>query len=117
MITGLRKSIPETLDGTEYKTRTNEILKMINLKKNEILKELNEIAVEYGFRYTPTEQGLLSIPLKGDTPISEEEYQNLSAEEIEKVMERYNELHLQTMDEMNQLRETNDELERKIKRT
>lgn len=115
MITGLRKSIPETLDGTEYKTRTNEILKMINLKKNEILKELNEIAVEYGFRYTPTEQGLLSIPLKGDTPISEEEYQNLSAEEIEKVMERYNELHLQTMDEMNQLRETNDELERKIK--
>src|SRR5699024_7977126 len=57
MISGFRKSIPEILDGTEYKTKTNEIVNIINLKKNEILKRLNEKAKECGFRYTPTEQG------------------------------------------------------------
>ena len=115
LISGFRKSIPKSLDGTEYKTRTNEILKMINLKKNEILKKLNEKAKEYGFRYTPTEQGIISIPLKADNPMSEEEYQNLSAEEIEKIMEKYNQLHIETINEMNELRETDEELEKKIK--
>lgn len=115
MIAGLRKSIPETLDGTEYKTRSNEIAKMINLKKNEILKKLNTKAEAYGFRYSPTEQGLLSIPLDGDSPMSEEAYQNLSVEQMQDLMEKYNALHLETMDEMNQLRATDEELESKIK--
>lgn len=115
MISGLRKSIPETLDGTEYKTRTNEITNMISLKKNEILKKLNDKAQEYGFRYTPTERGILSIPLKGDKPISEEEYQNLPAEKIEELMEKYNKLHMETVEEMNELRGTDEELEKKVK--
>ena len=115
MIKSFRKSIGEVFDGNEYKTRSTEIVKMINLKKNEIMKLLNEKAKDYGFRYGPTEQGLASIPLKEDAPMSEEEYQNLTVEEMQDLMEKYNELHLETMDEMNQLRHAEEELEKKVK--
>lgn len=115
MISSFRRSIPESLGGNEYKTRTNEIIKMISLKKKEILNKLNEKAEGYSFRYTPTEQGLLSLPLKDKAPMSEEEYQNLTVDEMEDLRQKYNELHMDAMDEMNQLRETDDEMAEKIK--
>lgn len=115
MIKSIRKSIPEIFDGNEYKTRSTEIVKMVNLKKNDIMKSLNEKAKDYGFIYSPTEQGIVSIPLKDNTPMSEEEYQKLTFDQMQDLMEKYNELHLETMGEMNQLRDADEELDKMIK--
>ncbi len=110
VIENLKKLVPESFKGMEYESRRNDIIRIANQKKSEILKQLNEKAANYKFVYSPTEQGLLSIALKDGRPMNEEEYQELSIEEREDMMARYNELHLVTFDDFNKLREVDEEL-------
>ncbi|MGM0396024.1 MAG: Lon protease family protein [Bacillota bacterium] len=105
----LRKTIPETFAGIEYETRKNDVIKIFNQKKGDVLKKLNEKSADYGFVYTPSEQGLVSIPLKEGKPINEEEYAALSMEEREEMMERYEELRIATVEEFNELRLLDEE--------
>ena len=110
----LRKTIPETFAGIEYETRKNDIIKITNQKKSDVLKKLNEKSAEYGFVYTPSEQGLISIPLKDGKPINEEEYGALSIDEREEMMDRYEELRIATVEEFNDLRLLDEDLTENI---
>lgn len=51
----------------------------------EILRELNDFASEYDFIFKQTEKGLLPIPLVNNKPMTEEEVNNLSEEEVERL--------------------------------
>lgn len=106
----IRKIIPDTFAGIQYETQKNDIIKIFNQKKGNVLKELNEKSAEYGFVYTPSEQGLISIPMKDGNPINEEEYAALSIEEREKMMGKYEELRIVTVEEFNKLRLLDEEL-------
>ncbi|TFZ41483.1 ATP-binding protein [Soehngenia longivitae] len=113
-INDLRKEIPEKFQGIEYETRMNDIFKVINQKKSDIVKKLNEKSTQYGFVYTPSETGLVSIPVKNGKPISEEEYANLSLEEREKLIASYEELRSATVEEFDALRILDEELEKSL---
>ncbi len=106
----LRKTIPETFAGIEYETRKNDVLRIFNQKKGDVLKKLNEKSAEFGFVYTPSEQGLVSIPMKDGKPINEEEYADLSIEDREDMMGKYEELRIATVEEFNDLRLLDEEL-------
>ena len=114
-IENIKKLIPETFKGMEYESRKSELIRISNQRKSQILKELNEKSTKYGFMYSPTEHGLISIPMKDDRPMNEEEYQNLSIEQREELMSKYNELHLVTLDELNKLRDSDEKLVQSIK--
>lgn len=111
----LRKLIPETFKGMEYESRRSDLIRISNQKKAQLLKKLNEKSSKYGFMYSPTEKGLFSIALKDNRPMNEEDFQNLSVEEREKMMVKYNELNLVTIDDFNKLRETDEELVQGVK--
>lgn len=115
MVEELRKLIPETFKGMEYESRRSDFIRIANQKKTQILKKLNEKSADYGFMYSPTEKGLFSIALKDNRPMNEEDFQNLSVEEREKMMIKYDELKLVTIDDFNKLRETDEELVQGIK--
>ncbi len=115
IIEELRKLIPETFKGMEYGSRRNDLVRIANQKRAQILKELNEKSSKYGFMYSPTEQGLASVALKDNRPMNEEEFQNLSVEEQEEMMVRYDELNLATIDDFNRFREAEEDLTQKIK--
>jgi lon-related putative ATP-dependent protease len=110
----LKRTIPETFAGIEYETRKNDVIKIFNQKKSNVLKKLNEKSAEFGFVYTPSEQGLVSIPMKDGKPINEEEYAALSMEEREDMMEKYEELRIATVEEFNDLRILDEELSENI---
>ena len=114
-IEDLRKLIPETFKGLEYESRKSELIRITNQKRTKILKDLNKKSAEYGFMYSPTEQGLLSMALKDDRPMSEEDFQNLSVDEREAMNTRYDELNLKTLDNFNELREADEELAQGVK--
>lgn len=114
MITDLRKEIPEKFQGIEYETRMNDIFKVINQKKADIVKKLNEKSMQYGFVYTPSETGLVSVPVRNGRPMSEEEYANLSIEEREKLITSYEELRSATVEEFDALRLLDEELEKSL---
>jgi lon-related putative ATP-dependent protease len=106
----LKIKIPEAFVGMEYVTRKSDLVRINNQKKNEILKKLNEKATEYGFIYTPTDDGLLSIPVVDDRPMNEEEYQDLDIEERETMMIKYSELQLKTFEDFSKLKGIEEEL-------
>lgn len=114
-IKNLRRLIPDTFKGMEYESRRSEIVKISNHKKSQILKDLNVKSAEYGFMFSPTEQGLMSIATKDDKPMSEEEFQNLSVQEREDMLSRYNELHLETINDFNLFRREDEKLLQAIK--
>ncbi|MDX9917580.1 MAG: ATP-binding protein [Gudongella sp.] len=111
LIESFKKTIPETFSGIEYENRKNNIFKITNQKKSDVLKRLNEKSKEYGFVYTPSDQGLISIPLKDGKPINEQEYATLALDEREKMMESYEELRIATVEEFNDLRILDEEMD------
>lgn len=110
VVENLKVLIPDAFKGMEYESRRGDLIRITNQKKSDILKQLNEKSAEYGFVYTPTEQGLLSIPTKENRPMNEEEFSELTIEEREDMMSRYNELQLITFEDFNKLRTVDEDL-------
>lgn len=110
VIENLKVLIPDAFKGVEYESRRGDLIRITNQKKSDILKELNEKSAQYGFVYTPTEQGLLSIPTRDNRPMNEDEFAELTIEEREEMMSRYNELQLVTFEDFNRLRAADEDL-------
>ena len=109
-IENFKRIIPQTFSGMQYESRKNDLLKIFNQEKSELLKKLNEKSANYDFAYTPSEQGLISIPLKDGKPINEKEYDELGLEERERLMGKYEELRIASVEEFNNLRELDEKL-------
>lgn len=114
-IDNLKNLIPESFKSLEYESRRNDLIRIANQKKADLIKQLNEKSAEYGFIYTANDQGIFSIPLKDNRPMNEEEYHNLTLEEREEMMKKYGELQLITYDDFNKLRELDEKLVQGIK--
>jgi len=100
----IQNEIAEAFISKEYEN-TKAILRQEYSQKNaSIIDELNVIGSKYNFAFTQTERGLVSIPLKDNKPMSEEEYRNISEEEYEELSRNSNKLTLETVDLFNQLR-------------
>lgn len=111
----LLEEIPSIFSGTDYETQKSEIFRKYQQKNKEIIKELNEIAKKHGFVFRETEQGLVTAPLSDDKPMSQEEYDELSTEEMQELREKSEKLNLETIDLFNELRNIEDEAREEIK--
>ena len=116
MIELIRKEIITAFRSTEYETQKNELIKDYQQKNQELVKRLNEKAEEYGFVFKETEHGLMTIPLMKDRPMTQEEYENLSMDEIEVLREKSNELSLKTFEMFNEIRELEEQLRKNVKK-
>jgi lon-related putative ATP-dependent protease len=100
----IQSEIADAFVSKEYEN-TKAILRQEYSQKNAaIIDELNKIGKKYNFAFTQTERGLVSIPLKDNKPMSEEEYRKISEEEYEQLSSNSNKLTLETVDLFNQLR-------------
>ncbi|MBN2899908.1 MAG: AAA family ATPase [Clostridia bacterium] len=115
IINFLRKEIENVFTSKDYENAKSGLVQEYNVNNQNIINELNDIGAEYGFRFSQTEKGLVSIPLKDGEPMSEEEYRAISDEEYETLRGNSNKLSIETVDLFNKLRFEEDELRRKIK--
>jgi len=100
----VQNEIAEAFISKEYEN-TKAILRQEYSSKNAaIIEALNVIGQKYNFAFTQTERGLVSIPLKNNKPMSEEEYRNITEKEYEELSSNSNKLTLETVDLFNQLR-------------
>ncbi|WP_350344642.1 AAA family ATPase [Proteinivorax tanatarense] len=114
LIKKLKKEIPKAFQNNEYKNKKKEIFKDTQRKQKVFAKNLNEVARKYGFIFKDTEQGFCHIPLKDGKPISQENYNNLSPEELEEVKINSQKLEMITEDWFDELKELQEELEEKL---
>jgi len=116
VIDKLTEEIPNAFSGTDYETQKSEIHQQYQRQHKEIIQKLNEIAKEHGFVFRETEQGLVTAPLSDGKPMSQEEYEELSAEEIQELREKSEELNLDTIDLFNELRGIEEKAREEIKK-
>lgn len=116
MIEQLKKEIPVVFSGTEYETKRNEVIREFQQKNQELLSQLNEIAKKHSFMFKESEHGLITIPLKEGRPMTQEEYNNLTSEEMEGLRESSNELSLDTLETFNSLKHLEEQLRERIKK-
>lgn len=116
MIVQLKKEIPTAFNGTEYETKRNDIIKEFQQKNQEIVNQLNETSRKFGFLFKESEQGLMTVPLKEGRPMTQEEYNALSIEDMENLREASNKLGMETLDIFNKLRDLEEQLTSTIKK-
>lgn len=115
IINFLRKEIENVFNSKDYENAKASLIQEYNANNQDIINELNDIGAQYGFKFSQTEKGLVSIPLKDGEPMSEEEYRSISDDDYEMLRGNSNKLSIETVDLFNKLRFEEDELRRKIK--
>lgn len=115
MIDELRSEIPVAFQSTEYETLKSEIFSKFQQKNQGILLRLNEKAEKFGFSFKESEQGLVTIPLIEGRPMKQEEYSDLSPEDMETLRDKSNQLSLETVEIFNQLKGLEEEMKVDLK--
>ncbi|HKL11317.1 MAG TPA: ATP-binding protein [Clostridia bacterium] len=111
----IRKEMGGAFATKSYEDKKNRIILEFQNKSKEMLKEINEVSKKYGFVFSQTEHGLISMPLNEGRPMTEEEYKNLDEKEAEDLKKKSNELNIETVDIFNSMKGNEELLRNRLK--
>lgn len=115
IISKLKIDIPKVISSTEYENKKSIIYHQYEKRVEQIINELNEIAKEHGFIFEQSEKGLVSVPIVDDRPMTEEELNKLSEEEIAKLKDSSSKLTSIAYDKFRKIRKVEEQLRNRIK--
>jgi lon-related putative ATP-dependent protease len=84
LIQAARIAMPQLFEGEDYATKRDEMLKKVNLKRQEAISKMGQTAEEEGFTMQLTALGISLVPVKDGQPISDEEFLALPKETQQK---------------------------------
>lgn len=113
-ISNIKLNIPKVLSSKNYEDSKNLIYTQYQNKAQDIITELNKVAKNYGFIFKQTEKGILNIPLIDERPMTDEEIEDLSEEEIKIFKNSSNELSKNAFDYVQRIKEVEDNLRDEI---
>ncbi len=88
LVDGLYEKIIKLFESEEYKTRKDEIDENFERARNRLTQELIEKARHLGFAIKFLQTGITYYPVKDNRILTEEEFQNLTEEEKNEILER-----------------------------
>ena len=84
-----RAEIPRAFESENYEKRKNEILEIIQRRREALLEELHQQAAELGFSIEATPVGIATVPLTPEgKPFSREEFDAQSDEQKQSIRQR-----------------------------
>ncbi|WP_317368118.1 ATP-binding protein [uncultured Tyzzerella sp.] len=92
LIYTLSVEIPKAFSSKEHEEEKNKIVKEYNIKRDEIIKQITELAKEKDFGIKNSNTGIYFMPIIDGETISEEEYEDLSEEEKEIISKKSEQL-------------------------
>ena len=110
----IREKSRDLFYSDEYEDRKNLIYKYYQDQTEEVIVELNEKAKDYGFIFEKIEEGLASIPVIDDKPLSDEEIKLLPKAMIKTIEENSKRLEKDTIDIIKRFKKIEDSLEKEI---
>lgn len=111
----LKKEIETVFSGRDYENTKTLIMEQYQENTHSIIEELNAVGIQYGFRFSQNERGLVSIPLKNGEPMTEEEYRAITEDEYEEMKSNSNKLSMDTVEIFNKLRSEEEAYRQKVK--
>lgn len=115
IISNLKIRIPNTFLSKEYENKKNDIYDKYHNMVEKVIDELNNTAQKYNFVFKKTDNGLVSIPLIDGRPMTEEEIEKISEEEIRKIRELSNQLSIAAFDMLKEIKDLESSLRDAIK--
>ncbi len=103
-IKNIKEEIPRVLSSKEFDDNKNAIYNENKKLAEGVLLELNTLAKEYNFVFRQTDQGILSIPLVGNRPMTDEELDMLSDDEMGTLGKTSMELNQKSFDYMKRIK-------------
>ncbi|HUS78381.1 MAG TPA: ATP-binding protein [Patescibacteria group bacterium] len=110
LVQEMRGALRVAFDSDEYAKRRGDTLKMIESEREEVTKEVNQLAANAGFLLQRSPIGLLLIPIVNGRPVSEEEFPQLPPQLQQQIQERRAALQEELRGSMKRFRE----IERKM---
>ncbi|MCF7796565.1 MAG: AAA family ATPase [Lentisphaeria bacterium] len=87
LIDSLRQDLPRVFQGEHYQRERKQVTREFNERRNSLIDELNRKAEEQHIQVQYTEGGFQTIPIAEKEPLSEEQYNQLTDAEKEKINE------------------------------
>lgn len=112
----LKKEIKNTFSSKDYENLKSKLIDQYDKEYEKTMSKIDEKATSHGFQFNRLEDNtMISVPIKDDKPLTEEELNKLTPEEIDKLKERNNALNLETVELFNKLRVIGEKLEEKLR--
>jgi len=91
-ISEAKRIIPKVFESEDYATKREDVIRGIEKERAQLFAWINESANTKGFIVKPGPAGLMTIPVKDEKPLQQEEFQALPKEEQAKYQEKREEL-------------------------
>ena len=92
LVEGAQREISKAFESDEYAARREETVKSFRQQRDELFSRINKRAQEENFSIQATPIGLMTLPLKDGKPLSDEDFQALSAEEQKEITDKRDQL-------------------------
>ncbi len=115
LVESLKLEIPKAFDTDDYGREKAEIFKNYQETRTELLDELTSNALEQGFILKKASTGFVSIPLKDDKEMSNEEFEALPDEVKDGFERKSGEIQLKAIQIMRKIQAAEREMKNKIK--
>jgi len=100
-----KRVIPRVFETEDYINRREAAVRSIEEEKAQIFAHTDQVAKEKGFLVQPGPQGLMTLPVKGEETLSQEEFLALPEQEQQEYQKRREELLVEIRNTFRQLRD------------
>jgi len=114
LVVQLAEEVPKLFESKEYDQQKNKITSEHQERNKQFFQELEEEASRQGFILQRTVSGLVLVPVHGDHPLSQQEYDELSDADREEIDRKGNRLHEKLNDVMRKVRDSEKEMRKAI---
>ncbi|OGN92436.1 MAG: ATP-dependent protease [Chloroflexi bacterium RBG_13_50_21] len=81
------QEVRNVFESEEYAKQKEETLNTFQQRKQEILDNVNQMAIESGFMLQPTPMGVVTVPTRNGKPLSEQDFLKLSQKEKDALLQ------------------------------
>ncbi len=88
LMEGTRKEIRRAFESEEYATKRDEVTNELQQQKEKLQNRVSDTAMKQGFVIQQTPMGFVTIPIKDNKPLKEEEFVTLKQSEKDEIIQR-----------------------------
>jgi len=114
LIEEVQAEIKKTFEGEDYERQKSDLLKKYKDKQQSIMSQLDQSAREKGFIIQKKSTGIFTIPAKDGQPMKQEDYDQLSKEEKDRLSQVSQEVQEEVSDAMRQVRQIDREAKKAL---
>ena len=114
LVERLSEEVPKCFDSKEYQEQKKKISQAYQEKKKKLFQPLEKLAQQNGFSIQQAPNGLVLVPLKDGKPISQKDFEELSASQRDDIDQKGTMLQEHIDDFLMNIRKVDDELREKI---